>query len=99
MRWFQRSGSAPIRSSFPTHLNWCSSSPEARLTYSGVSARHLQTLFAGHFGTSPYAHYQALRLNRARRLLVRWEKKADNYLAFVHLQFAYIALKQAGVLG
>jgi putative transposase len=37
--------------------------------------------------------------NRARRLLVRWEKKADNYLAFVHLQFAYIALKQAGVLG
>lgn len=37
--------------------------------------------------------------NRARRLLVRWEKKADNYLAFIHLQFAYIALKQARVLG
>jgi putative transposase len=37
--------------------------------------------------------------NRARRLLVRWEKKASNYLAFVHLQFAYIALKQAMVLG
>jgi transposase len=37
--------------------------------------------------------------NRARRLLVRWEKKADNYLAFVHLQFAYIALKHAWVLG
>ena len=37
--------------------------------------------------------------NRARRLLVRWEKKADNYLAFVHLQFAYIALHRAGVLG
>ena len=37
--------------------------------------------------------------NRARRLLVRWEKKVGNYLAFVHLQFAYIALKQAGVLG
>jgi putative transposase len=37
--------------------------------------------------------------NRARRLLVRWEKKAENYLAFVHLQFAYIALKHAGVLG
>ena len=37
--------------------------------------------------------------NRARRLLVRWEKKVSNYLAFVHLQFAYIALKQAGVLG
>jgi transposase len=37
--------------------------------------------------------------NRARRLLVRWEKKVSNYLAFVHLQFAYIALNQAGVLG
>jgi putative transposase len=37
--------------------------------------------------------------NRARRLLVRWEKNPDNYLAFVHLQFAYIALKQAKVLG
>lgn len=37
--------------------------------------------------------------NRARRLLVRWEKKVANYLAFIHLQFAYIALKQAGVLG
>ncbi len=37
--------------------------------------------------------------NRARRLLVRWEKKVDNYLAFIHLQFAYIALNQAGVLG
>jgi putative transposase len=37
--------------------------------------------------------------NRARRLLVRWEKTTDNYLAFVHLQFAYIALKQARVLG
>jgi putative transposase len=37
--------------------------------------------------------------NRARRLLVRWEKKAENYLAFVHVQFAYIALKQSGVMG
>jgi putative transposase len=37
--------------------------------------------------------------NRARRQLGRWEKKADNYLAFVHFQFAYIALKQARVLG
>ena len=37
--------------------------------------------------------------NRARRLLTRWEKKADNYLAFIYLQFAYIALRQAKVLG
>jgi putative transposase len=37
--------------------------------------------------------------NRARRLLVRWEKKDENYLAFIHLRFAYVALKRAGVLG
>jgi len=37
--------------------------------------------------------------NRARRLLVRWEKKVENYLAFIHLQFAYIALNAAGILG
>ena len=37
--------------------------------------------------------------NRARRLLVRWEKKAENYLAFIHLRFAFVALSAAGVLG
>ena len=37
--------------------------------------------------------------NRARRLLVRWEKKDENYLAFIHLRFAYVALKRSGVLG
>ena len=37
--------------------------------------------------------------NRARRLLIRWEKKVGNYFAFLHLQFAYIALKHSGVLG
>jgi transposase len=38
-------------------------------------------------------------VNRARRLLVRWEKKAANYLGFLHLQFALTALRAAGVLG
>lgn len=37
--------------------------------------------------------------NRARRLLIRWEKTAANYLAFVHLQFAITAWRVAGVLG
>lgn len=36
----------------------------------GVSARHLQSLFLADFGVTPTAHYQALRLNRARRLLI-----------------------------
>ena len=37
--------------------------------------------------------------NRFRRLLIRWEKKADNYLAFLHLSFAWTTLSSAGVLG
>ena len=38
-------------------------------------------------------------LNRARRLLIRWEKKVANYVGFLHLQFALVALRTAGVLG
>lgn len=38
-------------------------------------------------------------INRFRRLLVRWEKKAINYLAMLHLAFAYITWKQTKVLG
>jgi putative transposase len=38
-------------------------------------------------------------LNRARRLLIRWEKKVANYLGFLQLQFAIIALRTAKVLG
>ena len=37
--------------------------------------------------------------NRARRLLIRWEKTAANYLGFVHLQSALTAWRTAGVLG
>lgn len=38
-------------------------------------------------------------INRFRRLLIRWEKKADNYLAFLHFCFAWSTLSSAGVLG
>ena len=38
-------------------------------------------------------------LNRARRLLIRWEKKVVNYVGFLHLQFAMVALRNAKVLG
>jgi putative transposase len=33
-------------------------------------------------------------MNRFRRVLVRWEKKADNYQAFLHLVCAYITWKR-----
>ena len=45
--------------------------PMARIARAaGVSARHLQTLFRRRLGVAPAAHYTALRLNRARRLLI-----------------------------
>jgi transposase len=34
-------------------------------------------------------------MNRFRRILVRWEKKVENYTAMVHLSCAFIAFKQA----
>ena len=38
-------------------------------------------------------------MNRFRRLLIRWEKKAANYEAFLHLACAWITLRSAGVFG
>lgn len=38
-------------------------------------------------------------LNRARRLLIRWEKKVANRLGILQLQFTIITLRIARVLG
>lgn len=38
-------------------------------------------------------------LNRSRRLLVRWEKKTENYLAFVHLACAQLIFSKLPVSG
>jgi putative transposase len=38
-------------------------------------------------------------LNRFRRILVRWEKKAENYIALLHFACALIALRAAGLFG
>ena len=38
-------------------------------------------------------------LNRFRRLLVRWDKKVDNYLGFLHFACALIAFRAAGLFG
>jgi IS5 family transposase len=37
-------------------------------------------------------------MNRFRRVLIRWDKKARNYLGFLHLVWAYITYRQAGLL-
>ncbi len=38
-------------------------------------------------------------MNRFRRLLIRWEKKPENYLAFLHLTCAIIAIRASQVFG
>lgn len=38
-------------------------------------------------------------MNRFRRVLIRWDKKVGNYLAFLHLACAYITYRQSGLLG
>ena len=38
-------------------------------------------------------------MNRFRRILIRWEKKAANYLGLLHLVCAIITYRRAGSLG
>jgi transposase len=38
-------------------------------------------------------------MNRFRRILIRWEKKPENYLAFPHFACALIAFRAAGLFG
>lgn len=38
-------------------------------------------------------------MNRFRRVLIRWDKHVDNYLAFLHFACALIAFRAAGLFG
>ncbi len=38
-------------------------------------------------------------MNRFRHLLVRWDKKPQNYLAFLHFACGLIAFRAAGLFG
>ena len=38
-------------------------------------------------------------MNRFRRVLIRWDKTVDNYLAFLHFACALIAFRTAGLFG
>jgi transposase len=38
-------------------------------------------------------------MNRFRRILIRWDKSASNYIAFLHFACALIAFRAAGLLG
>jgi putative transposase len=38
-------------------------------------------------------------MNRFRRLLIRWDKKPENYLAFLHFACGLLAFRAAGLFG
>jgi hypothetical protein len=38
-------------------------------------------------------------MNRFRRILIRWEKRADTYLAIVHLTLGIVTWRSTGRLG
>lgn len=38
-------------------------------------------------------------MNRFRRILIRWDKKSENYIAFLHFACALIAFRSAGLFG
>ena len=38
-------------------------------------------------------------MNRFRRILIRWDKSADNYIAFLDFACALIAFRATGLLG
>jgi len=52
--------------------------------------------FKAHRGVVERAHRW---MNRFRRVLIRWDKSAANYLAFLHFACALIAFRAAGLLG
>jgi len=38
-------------------------------------------------------------MNRFRRLLIRWEKKEENYIAMLHFACAWITYREGGLFG
>jgi transposase len=38
-------------------------------------------------------------MNRFRGILIRWSKKAENYIALLHMSFAFIIYRRMGLTG
>jgi hypothetical protein len=38
-------------------------------------------------------------MNRFQRILIRWDKKPENYIAFLHFAYALVAFRAAGLFG
>lgn len=63
---------------------WCGYTPHIRSRHDERQERRSRRKRARRWVVERIASW----LNRYRRLLVRWEKKADNYLGLLHLVFA-----------
>ena len=40
-----------------------------------------------------------IEMNRFRSVLIRWDKKVENYLGLLHLACAFITYRATGLLG
>jgi putative transposase len=74
----------------------------------GGFTAHIRPQRAGAETPPPMPGYRARRwvvertqswMNRFRRLLIRWEKKVENYVAMLHFACAWITFRAAGVFG
>ena len=72
---------------FTAHMRSRGEEAQARKREAGFKARR---------GVVERAHRW---MNRFRRVLIRWDKSAANYLAFLHFACALIAFRAAGLLG
>jgi len=72
---------------FTAHIRLRGEKAPARKTKTGFQARR-QVVERAHSW-----------FNRFRRILIRWEKKPENYLGLQHGVYAMIAFRTAGLVG
>jgi putative transposase len=70
----------------------------AHITARGVEAKELKAE-AGTRARRWVVERSPSWLNRFRRILVRWDKKAENYIGLLHFACALIAFRAAGLFG
>jgi transposase len=70
----------------------------AHIRSRGEEARELKEK-AGHRARRWVVERGHSWMNRFRRILIRWEKKPENYIGFLHFACALIAFRAAGLFG
>lgn len=64
-----------------------------------ANGRHCQEVFPNFRARCWVVERTHSWMNRFRRLLIRWQKKVENYLALLHLGCAFITFRAAKVFG